>query len=380
MKTINKLLISTSLIAATALQAVTFEYPSLYKDPRLMGMGGANIAVGGEASALFSNPAGLSSMDSKEGIEIDLLNINLSVSENTLDLIDALDAATTDTQTLTALETYQGSNNHITLNDYSSLSYKGKSIAWSVGVLAGTQLNLQTHALGSSSGLLDVNGYVLAGLVTGISYDYSKNLHLGLGAKVLQGKSMSAALTLSEVLNLSNNNDASTYLEDTYMTDFDTTVYDVGVIYDMDKILPYGKYWHPSVGLSLLDIGDTKLGNYGTIPSTLNLGFSLKPDFPILSNWIIALDYVDLLDNYDDNYDADMSKKIRFGAKVSLFDNRIIRLAGSAGMYNSDSTYGIELQLLSFLTLNYSSYAEAIGAYADQNLDRRHNLSIAIGW
>ena len=379
MKMTKQLLLTTLFATTSALHATTFEYPSLYKDPRVMGMGGANVAVGGEASALFSNPAGLSTMDSREGLEVDLLNINLAFSENTLDLIDDLDAATTDTQTLTALETYQGSNNHLTLNDYSSLSYKGQSIAWSVGVLAGTQFNFQTHALGSTSGLLDVNGYVLTGLVTGLSYDFSKDIHIGAGAKVLQGKSMSASLTLSEVLNLSNNNDASTYLEDTYMSDFDTTTFDVGLIYDMDKIIPFGNYWHPSLGLSVLDIGDTALGNYGTIPMTVNLGLSLKPNFPLLSDWVIALDYVDLLDAYDDTYDADMAKRIRFGVKASLLNNSWIKLAGSAGMYNAAATYGFEVRL-SLLTLSYSSYAEAIGAYADQNLDRRHNLSIAIGW
>lgn len=379
MKTIHKLLLSSLFIGSSTLHALSYEYPSLYKDPRLMGMGGANIAVGGEASSLFSNPAGLSAIKNKDGLEVDLLNINLAVSENTLDMIDALDAATTDTQTLAVLEKYQGSNNHLTLNDFSSLSYKGKSIAWSIGVLAGTQLNFRTHALSSSSGLLDVNGYVAAGLVTGISYDYSSNLHIGLGAKVLSGKSMSAALTLSEVVTLSNNTDSNTYLEDTYMSDFDTTTFDIGAIYDMGKTTPFGKYWHPSVGLSILDIGDTVLGNYGTMPMTVNLGLSLKPDFPILSDWVIAVDYTDLLSAYDDKYDADMAKRFRFGAKTSLVNNSWIKIAGSTGIYNANSTFGLELRL-AILTINYSSYAEAIGAYADQEVDRRHNLSIAIGW
>ena len=36
-----------SLFAASALQAANYAYPQLYKDPKMMGMGGANVAVGG---------------------------------------------------------------------------------------------------------------------------------------------------------------------------------------------------------------------------------------------------------------------------------------------------------------------------------------------
>ena len=136
MKILNKLIVITSLLTTTALQAVTYEYPSLYKDPRIMGMGGANIAVGGESSSLFHNPAGLAKMNAKDGLEIDLININVAFSEKTLDFIDELDAVdtTASNQPLyDLLEKYQGSNNHLTINDYSSVSYRGKTIGWSIG-------------------------------------------------------------------------------------------------------------------------------------------------------------------------------------------------------------------------------------------------------
>ena len=380
MKKLHKLIITTSLLSASALHAVTFEYPSLYKDPRVMGMGGANVAVGGEASALFSNPAGLSTMNPDEGFEVDLLNINVAFSENTLDLIDAMDAATSTTETLAVLEKYQGSNNHLSFNNFSSLSYRGDEIAFSLGALAGTQFNFQTHALGSPAGLLDANGYILTGLVTGISYDWDDDLHIGVGAKILSGKSMSAALTLSQVLSLtSGSSDSSSYLEDNYMQDFDTTTFDAGLIYDAGSFLSFIDDWDPSLGLSVLDIGDTELGLYGTIPMTVNVGFSVKPDFPILSDWVFALDYIDLLNAYDDDYDADTAKKIRLGAKASLIDDSIIKLSGSLGLYNANPTYGLEFRF-SVVSVVFSSFSEAIGAYADQELDRRYNLSIALGW
>ena len=380
MKIIKNLLITTTLLTSAA-QALTLEYPSLYKDPRVMSMGGANVAVGGESSAMFSNPAGLSRLDPNEGLEVDLINIGLSFSENTLDLLDDLDKANTDSETLAVLEKYQGVNNHLTVNDYSSISYKGESIAWSLGLLPlSSQFNFKTHALGSSSGLLDINAYALSGLIAGLSYDFTNYLHIGLGAKVLEGKSVTASLSLTEVLDLTDSStDSAQYLEDTYMKDFKTTSYDAGLIIDLDAFIPYGNYWRPSIGLSILDIGETKLGDYGTIPTTVNIGALIQPKIPYLSNFLLAVDYIDILDEYATDYDADMGKKWRLGARADIFHNSWVQLTGSGGMYNLEPTYGVEIRL-SLLTIAYSSYAEELGAYAGQDLDRRHSLSVALGW
>ena len=380
MKIMNKLILTTSMLTVTALNALTYEYPSLYKDPRVMAMGGANVAVGGEAHALFSNPAGLSNMKYYEGFEIDLLNLNFAFSSNTLSLLEDMGSASDTSAMLSVFETYQGSNNNLTINDFSSVSYRGRSLAWSVGVLPSAQFNFQTHALGSSSGLLDINAYVLAGLVAGVSYDLNSDMHLGFGMKKLQGMSMSASLTLSQVLALTDSTtDTTTYLMDNYMSDFSTMTYDAGLIYDLDELLPFGDFLQPSIGLSVLDIGTTDLGKYGVIPMTINVGMSLRPDLPLLSDWLFAVDYIDVTNAYDENYDAAMGKKIRLGARASLFNNSLIKLAGSTGLYNSALTYGLEARL-SFLAISYSSFVEEIGAYAGQEPDRRHNLSISMGW
>ena len=372
MKTINKLLLTSSLLGAVSLNAVSYEYPSLYKDPRVMGMGGANIAVGGEASALFSNPAGLANMKKEEGLELDLLNLNGQFSTNAISLMSDMGDAADETAMLTVFEKYQGSNNHIGFNDFSSVSYRHTDLAWSVGVLAGLQLNFATHALASTSGLIEINAYVLTpGIVGGLSYDFTDNFHLGLGLKSLTGKSIKSGVTLSQLLTLTN--DSSTFIEDS-MSDFTSTSFDVGAIYDLGN-----GYWHPQVGVSVMDIGDTKLGVYGTIPMTVNLGMSIQPKLPFLSGWVIALDYIDALNALDADYDAAMGKKIRLGATVDVFNNSWIQISTSVGSYNQALTYGLETRL-SILSVVYSSYVEEIGAYAGQETDRRHNLSLSIGW
>ena len=52
--------------------AMYAENASLYKDPRIMGMGGANVAVGAYSTSVFSNPAGLTNIKKDHGFVVDL--------------------------------------------------------------------------------------------------------------------------------------------------------------------------------------------------------------------------------------------------------------------------------------------------------------------
>jgi hypothetical protein len=50
-KILNKSILTLGVISS--LSALSYEYPQLYKDSKVIGMGGANVAVGGSASAVF---------------------------------------------------------------------------------------------------------------------------------------------------------------------------------------------------------------------------------------------------------------------------------------------------------------------------------------
>jgi hypothetical protein len=380
MKKMTRNLLIGSLVGATALSASTYEYPQVYKDTRIMGMGGANVALGGEAASIFHNPAGLSGMDPEEGIEFDMIRMTGAFSQNTLSFVgDFLDAQ--DESAMTALlEKYAGENNHLTVNDYSSLSYRGDSIAWSVGILAGANLNFMTHQGLGSEGLLEINGFVTGAMIAGISYDISDDLHVGLSTKVFQGAAASANLGVVELLEMTDG-DPMQYLLDNVMSEFSAVTFDAGVIYDMEDILPLGETLMPSVGVSLQNIGGLELGNYGTVPTMVNVGISFQPDIPFLSDWAFAVDYIDLFNAYYSaaDLDKDFGKRLRIGARASLFHNSIIQLTGSTGLYNAAFTAGLEMRLL-FFTLEAATYAEEIGAYAGQSLDRRYQLTMNIGF
>src|SRR5512147_2541236 len=76
-----------------AQQTSSREYPSFYKSPRAMGMGGAYTAIGGRVDSLFYNPAGLINIPRDKGWEVNgfplviPLNISAEVNKNGLDFV-----------------------------------------------------------------------------------------------------------------------------------------------------------------------------------------------------------------------------------------------------------------------------------------------------
>ena len=369
----------TSLLSSTLMIAGSYEYPSVYKDTRIMGMGGTNVAVGGESAAMFYNPAGLSRLDPEDGIEVELLNINVAFSADTIDFITEVSDAADETAMINALESFYGQNNHLTFNDYSSVSYRGEQFAWSIGVLAGLQGNFQAHTLSHPSGIVEINAQVTGALVAGIAYDVNDYVHVGASLKVYQGAGIAKGFDYGDIDGI----DGDTLIDG---AEFSATAVDLGVIYDLEGLsdivpfsIPFEEVLHPAVGLSVMSIGSPEFGQYGTMPMTINLGLSIEPEIPVFQNWVFAMDYIDMFNGYGEEYDRDLAKRIRLGGHFSLFDNQWVEAGLSAGMYNASYTWGAELRLGIF-DIAYASYAEAIGAYASQNLDRRHQIMLNIGW
>ena len=369
----------TSLLSSTLMIAGTYEYPSVYKDTRIMGMGGTNVAVGGESAAMFYNPAGLSRLDPEDGVEVELFNFNIAFSQDTIDFVTDVSDAADETAMIEALESYYGQNNHLTLNDYSSVSYRGERFAWSIGVLAGLQGNFQAHTLSHPSGIIEINAMVTGALVAGIAYDVNDYIHVGTSLKVYQGAGIAEGFDYGDIDGI----DANTIIDG---AEFSATTVDLGVIYDLEGLsdiapfsIPFEDVLHPAVGLSVMSIGSPEFGTYGTMPMTFNIGVSIEPEIPVFQNWVFAMDYIDMFNAYGDEYDSNGAKRIRLGAHVSLFDNSWVEAALAVGMYNAAYTWGAEFRLGIF-DLAYSTYAEAIGAYASQNLDRRHQIMFNIGW
>ena len=366
-------------LAFTLLLSASYEYPTIYKDTRIMGMGGANIAVGGQASSVFLNPAGLSEMDESDGLELDLINMTFTYSDAFFSFLKVLqeNQALIDSDLSTFIDKlgpYRSANYHLDFNDYSSISMNNGSFAWSVGLLAGFDLNIIPHLSLGSDGLLEMHLKTTTALVAAASFEINPDLKLGVGMKSFQG------LNKASTVNVISEASIPSSIDD--LNDYTTKSFDLGLIYYMDEYWPFDWDVEPTIGVSILNIGGLDFGSYyASIPQTLNIGFSMRPDFGFLSHWVIAIDFIDVNGAYKKSagLDNDFAKRLRYGAKASLVDNSFVEMTGSLGSYNQALSYGLEARFLLF-NIFFSSYVEEVGAYAGQNPDRRYALSFAMGF
>ena len=394
-----KKVLSLSLLGATtSLMAMYGEHAYLYKDPRIMGMGGANVAVGAFSTSVFTNPAGLAKIKEEHGYVVDILGIGFSGSEGAADfLTDLQDAIDTeqDAEVAKVLKEYSGKHFHIGVDNYSSLSHNAGDMAWSVGFLAAADINFVPHAQGSAnSSLLETSSRAYGALVVAGAIPYETeigHIDIGIGLKFISGLSYEGALGISELLDDGEDNDIATTLQNKYERDLSGFGLDIGVVYR-----PWSdSFWNPSFGVSVMNIGTMSMDdNYGGQPMTVNIGAAVEPDVSFMNRLVIAVDYVDLFNankvriydfsdankvEYSDYEESDMIKRLRLGASFGLIDTSYFATTLSLGMYQGAYTAGVNLEALLF-KLNVTTYEEQVGTGSVDIADRRVMAQIGIGW
>jgi len=368
----------------------------LYKDSRIMGMGAANTAVGGYSTAVFYNPAGLIKIKKEHGLEVEILGLNITGSENVKTFADDLDKADTDQETIDVVKQHAGEVYNINISNYTSVSYHTEGdLALSIGLLAASDTYLFPHAYSGANGLLEVHARAYGGIVLGAAQKYNNilggDLTVGLGVKYITQKSYEAGLDEGEVT--AHKDDLTTYVQDTYEVSNSGIGADIGILYE-----PYIlDGWHPALGLSVMNIGGLNFDDvYGAQPMTINLGVSVSPEVSFLSSFIVAVDYVDITNeqqarvrNYnpyraEDQYDSvgitnDPVQHLRAGVSMGIFDNSWVTTTLNAGLYQGAYTAGLDLQL-TLLKLQFATYQEQLGAEVGQIEDRRYMVGLGLGW
>lgn len=390
MKKLTKVVITgISLLSVGALQAQQQSY--LYKDHRIMAMGGANVAAGGYSTSIFSNPAGIAKVSNEHGMVIELLGVQGGISSDSEDLIndltDAIDTENTD-DIISVLEDYSGQTVHVDVSNYSSMTNNHGKFAWSLGLLSATEINATPHA--NSNGLLAVQGRGYGGLTGAASYTFQPtelgDLSIGLGLKFISQQSYEGLLEPQDLIDMDNLDET---LRDKFEDDGSAFGADLGAIYQ------FNTYMKPSFGVSVLNIGDMDFnGSYGSQPMTVNLGASIQPDLIFAKKTIIALDYMDLLnankfryynpDNgngqeFTEGDDTDIIKRIRFGASTMLYENTWSSFTLAGGIYQGNYTAGFTF-VASILQIGFTTFEEELGPEAGDYGDRRYNLSAGIVW
>ncbi len=368
--------ILTTLAIGSSLYGATLEHYQLYKDIHTLRMGGANVGVGGSGTAIFYNPAGLSTLNREAGVELKLVNLSVTANENIIDLgqdsLNISDIEDQDEQNLEVLRLARenlGNNNHFELSNFSYVAKGVNSAVFSLGVLGNMNLDFRTHRGFGTNGFFDIQGLVVGGPAFGLSYDINEQLAIGVGAKYLQYFSVDHRFTIGELV--SQKDDLETYLEDEVAVDGTSTVFDIGALYKFKN--------GSQVGVSGLNIGGIGEPNHQTyIPETYNIGFGYqkKFEFALLKKLEIGLDYMDLSDEY---VESDLMKKVKSGLDLTFYDSTFFTLKSGVGMYQGYYTAGIDIRL-ALLEVSFTTYGEEIGAYSGQEEDRRYLLNIALGW
>lgn len=361
------------------------EYPHLYKSPRAMGMGGAYTAIGGKVDTLFYNPAGLSNIPQKKGWEFNAINLDAEAGKDVKDFYDDMQDAfdTTDLDgdgddsddqlraVNDVLAKYRGKNLHVRIADFTSLGKNFENVAFGIGGLGSLRLDAMTHQGFGPEGFLEVNADATYGGIVGCSMRLVEGLYVGLSLKALHREALIHMFSARELVE--HEDDLDKYIKDELRVSGNAIGLDAGMIYKFAR----DSWLKPSVGLSLLNIGDLNFDDAGKIPMTVNIGLAINPDIPVFNTITIGLDYVDIFNNFEQ--DSDIGKGLRFGGELQLFDTKLASMAVGAGLYEGYPTFGADLNLAIF-TLSYVTYAEEVGAYAGQDDDRRQLLTLNIGW
>jgi hypothetical protein len=370
------LLVSTGVFAQNP---TTREYPTLYKSPRAMGMGGANTAVGGRVDTLFYNPAGLINIPQDKGWEVNLINVSAEYNKEAInfykDMQDAFDVPEENGQQQKAvndvLAKYSGQKLHVRAADLTSIGKSYGRWAFGVGGIGSGKLDAIPHQGFGSDGFLEVHADAMYGGIGGFSIGLAKNLFGGISAKYLHRETVTQNFTALDFVNHEDN--LGDYIQKDLIQTGNALAFDAGVLW---KLAP-GSVLNPSLGVSVLNIGDLDFGKAGKIPQTVNAGIAITPAISAFRSLTVALDYIDIMNNFEQ--DKDMAKRLRYGAELQLFDIWQAEMALRAGMYEGSPTLGADLRLFVF-TFSYVMYTEEIGAYAGQDKDKRQLLTVDIGW
>jgi hypothetical protein len=383
----KKVIILSALLGSTSLMALSGEFAYLYKDSRIMGMGGANVAVGSYSTSIFSNPAGLATLKKEDGFIVELLGLKVAATKDIQNFVDDLDAAGDDTDKITqVIEDYAGDHFHASVDNYSSVSKNSDLFAWSVGLLAAADVNYATHP--NDTGLMETTsrgyGGVLMAVAKPFNTEYGR-FDIGIGAKFITQQSYEGTITAAE---LAGDYDLVDVVEEKTSSGIGV---DLGLTYH-----PFMKSaWHPAIGVSLLNIGSMDMDdNYGGQPMTLNFGASISPEVSFLNKLVVAVDYVDALNantirvyeytddqitSYTDSKDSDMMKRLRLGVGIGLVDSTYFGTTLNVGMYQGAYTAGLDLTI-TVLKLNFATYEEQVGSGSVDIPDRRYMAQLGLGW
>jgi len=340
---------------------------------RALSLGNAFTAISDDYGALYYNPAGLGRQ-----LEwtLEVLTVDLEVGQNSIkafnDTLELAEKMQGSPELGDILETMQKNlgqkkNMHarVGIHPYLMLPI----INFGIGFFFDTSIDLVFHRDPSA----EMRVIMDAGMVTGYAHNFF-NKRLTLGATIQP----TVRASIDEEFGINLLDSDKDFIE--YGGQGIGTGVDLGLMFT-----PYKK-WKPTLGLSILDIGDT---NFQPIeaaadvlgvktedlvaplrnPQSVNIGFSIKPSWRKLYS-LISFDIQDI------NQAESFGKKLHFGTEFGW--GRWVKLGLGINQFNLSDivkqegwTAGISLNVM-VIRIQVVTYAEELGPVAGSNPDRRY--------
>ena len=352
--------------------AFTGELPVLHQTPRALGMGGADVAVGGDPGALFSNPAGLAQM--APGWQSEPLQVTVAASRLSrrfyADARSALDedtAAEQRTELARVVRRFRGDNLHGQASVVPQAGWRGEQWAFGAAWLESATVQGRPRQGFGAEGLVSLDAARRSGPVLGAAYR-SGPWALGAGVKALRSERLRESYSVREVV---ERTEAGDDIRDDSVTGSSAAL-DLGLQYELAP----GYAWQPRLGVVVQHIGGLDFSADDRIPPTASVGYTMRVPLARRADLRLAAEYFDVLRDAGDDRDHD--KRIRLGAALRPWDARWYALTLRAGLYQGAGTAGIDLRLAG-VRLGLTTYAEEQGAFAGQNRDRRYMVTIGFG-
>lgn len=373
----KKFFVAIATLAATQSWAAN-EYYSLSRSFRALGMGGAYYALSDDESAMFYNPAGLSTRELPWQF---MFPIKPTLSQNAISSFSLLKDTFSNTnnisQVISNLESLQGRPYSVGIGLFPHFVKKNFGIGL---LLADTKVNFGILGAG-----IDSSAEITAVSDSGLFLTYARpigleELHIGLTAKFLAragGKrtynSLEIAQNQSSNLNLEQLGGFGLGLD-----------FDLGAIYEMPKpLIPWALQQRFSFTLSNIFATTFPIAKRGAppqLPRYFSLGsYTLFPGWGPVSNFIFCLDFAEF--NLGGQTDPALGarvgsfwKHLNWGIEMPL--GRVFTLR--TGFHQGSFTAGFGLNI-KYLRLDFAWYGEEIGTGVDRINDRRLALQISIG-
>lgn len=335
------------------------EIPTLYRGIRPLGMGGAFTAVSDDVNGLFYNPAGL--YGATKLVSADILNPQFETSKDTSSILSDVGdiEGKSQSEVLSFLRARIGEHQHLRLAFLPNVMIRNFGIA----VLAQVTGDLEIRNRVYPEVVTDVR--VDVGPVVGGGFKILPGLQLGLNAKFIQRRGIKRSYTVLDIAG--GNFDLRDDLEN--KSDF---AFDLGGMAHLGEFFSPVSFLDPTVGINIQNITNLDFEKLGELPTQLNLGAAIHPNFWIVQS-TVAVDLMDVTLAIGE--DEDYSKRFHFGAELKL----PMILAVRVGLNQRFWTAGFTVDLW-ILKIEAATYGEEVGVFAGQRDDRRYVAMLSLGF